>query len=64
MKIDTDDTKPIKMRPYGTPLKNREVFDKALEEMLEAKVLRSNSPWSFLQTETNYLGFVIDENGI
>ena len=48
MKIDTGDTKPIKMRPYRTPLKNREVIDKALEEMLEAKVIRrSNSPWSF-----------------
>ena len=48
MKIDTGDAKPIKMRPYRTPLKNREVIDKALEEMLEAKVIRrSNSPWSF-----------------
>ena len=47
MKIDTGETKPIKMRPYRTPLKNREVIDKALEEMLEAKVIRSNSPWPF-----------------
>ena len=36
------------MRPYHTPLNNRYVIDKALEEMLEAKVIRrSNSPCSF-----------------
>ena len=36
------------MRPYHTPLNNREVIDKALEAILEAKVIRrSNSPWSF-----------------
>ena len=36
------------MRPYHTPLNYREVIDKALEEMIEAKVIRrSNSPWSF-----------------
>ena len=48
MKIDTGDTKPIKMRPYRTPLKNRSVIEKALDEMLDAEVIRrSNSPWSF-----------------
>ena len=36
------------MRPYHTSLNYREVIDKALEEMIEAKVIRrSNSPWSF-----------------
>ena len=35
------------MRPYRTPIKNREVIDKALEEMSEV-IRRSNSPWSFL----------------
>ena len=48
MKIDTGDTKPIKLRPYRTPIKNREVIDKAVDEMLDAEVIRrSNSPWSF-----------------
>ena len=48
MKIDTGSTKPIKLRPYRTPIKNREVIDKAVDEMLDADVVRrSNSPWSF-----------------
>ena len=48
MRIDTGDTKPIKLRPYRTPIKNREVIDKAVDEMLDAEVIRrSNSPWSF-----------------
>ena len=48
MKIDTQDEQLIKQRPYRTPLKSREVVDKAIDEMLEAKVIhRSNSPWSF-----------------
>ena len=48
MTIDTGDTKPIKLRPYRTPIKNREVIDKAVDEMLDADVIRrSNSPWSF-----------------
>ena len=48
MKIDTEKNDPIKMRPYRTPLKNREVIDKAIDEMLDANVIRrSRSPWSF-----------------
>ena len=48
MKIDTGKNDPIKMRPYRTPLKNREVIDKAIDEMLDANVIRrSRSPWSF-----------------
>lgn len=48
MKVDTGSTKPIKLRPYRTPIKNREVIAKAVDEMLDAKVIRrSNSPWSF-----------------
>ena len=36
------------MRPYRTPIKNREVIDKAINEMLDADVIiRSRSPWSF-----------------
>ena len=46
--IDTGDAKPIKLRPYRTPLNNRKILDNALDEMLEAKIIeRSNSPWSF-----------------
>ena len=48
MKIDTGKNDPIKMRPYRTPLKNREVIDKAINEMLDANVIRrSRLPWSF-----------------
>ena len=36
------------MRPYWTPIKNRKVIDKAVDEMLDADVIRrSRSPWSF-----------------
>ena len=48
MEVDVGDQKPIKMRPYRTPLKNREVIDKAVDEMLDANIIkRSRSPWSF-----------------
>ena len=48
MQIDTGNKEPIKMRPYRTPIKNREVIDKAVNEMLEADIIRrSRSPWSF-----------------
>ena len=48
MHIDVDNNQPIKMRPYRTPIKNREVIDKAVDEMLDADVIRrSRSPWSF-----------------
>ena len=39
---------PIKMRPYRTPIKNREVVDQAIDEMLDTGVInRSRSPWPF-----------------
>ena len=47
LNVNTGNTKPNKMRPYRTPIKNREVIDKALEEMSEV-IRRSNSPLSFL----------------
>ena len=48
MHIDVGVNQPIKMRPYRTPIKNREVIDKAIDEMLDADVIRrSRSPWSF-----------------
>ena len=48
MQIDIGNNLPIKMKPYRTPTKNREVIDKAINEMLDAVVIRrSRSPWSF-----------------
>ena len=48
MQIDIGNNVPIKMKPYRTPIKNREVIDKAINEMLDADVIkRSRSPWSF-----------------
>ena len=39
MQIDVGNNDPIKMRPYRTPMKNREVIDKAIDEMLDADVI-------------------------
>ena len=48
MQINVGNNDPIKMRPYRTPMKNREVIDKAIDEMLNADVIkRSRPPWSF-----------------
>ena len=48
MKIDTGNASPIKQKPYRTQLKNREVIDMAIDQMLEAKIIdRSTSPWIF-----------------
>ena len=48
MQIDIGKNVAIKMKPYRTPIKNREVIDKAINEMLDADVIkRSRSPWSF-----------------
>ena len=48
MKINTGDHPPIKLRSYRTPLNNRKVRDKAIDEMIDAKIIeRSKSPWSF-----------------
>ena len=48
MQIDVGNSKPIRMKPYRTPIKIREVVDKAIDEMLYADVIkRSRSPWSF-----------------
>ena len=44
MKIDT----PIKLRPYRTPIQNRQVIEKTIDEMMGANIVRrSKSPWSF-----------------
>ena len=48
MKIDTGEHPPIKMKPYRTPRNKRTVIDNAVDEMLEAGIIRrSRSPWSF-----------------
>ena len=48
MQIDVGNNEPVKMRPYRTPIKNREVIDKAIDDMLDSEVIRrSKSPWSF-----------------
>ena len=39
MQIDIGNNVPIKMKPYRTPIKNREVIDKAINEMLDADVI-------------------------
>ena len=48
MKIDTGDNPPIKLKSYKTPLNNRKVVENAVQEMMQAGVIRkSRSPWSF-----------------
>ena len=48
MQIEIGNNEPIKMRPYRTPIKNREVIDKAIDDMLDSEVIRrSKSPLSF-----------------
>ena len=48
MKIDTGDHEPIKKQPYRTPLRQRKLVDDAIDEMLDAGIVkRSRSPWGF-----------------
>ena len=48
MKIDTQGHSSIKLKPYRAQLNNRKVIEKAVDEMLEAKITsRSRSDWSF-----------------
>ena len=48
MKQDTGEQQPIRMRPYRTALKQRNVVDEAIDGMLEANIITtSKSPWSF-----------------
>ena len=51
MQIDIGNNVPLKRKPYRTPIKqikNREFIDKAINEMLNADVIRrSRSNWSF-----------------
>ena len=48
MRIDYQGHRPLKNIPYRTLLNKRNIVDKAIDEMLEAKVIEiSQSPWSF-----------------
>ncbi len=48
MKIDTRDEIPIRQRPYRTPINQRPVVERAIQDMIDAKIIRpSKSPWSF-----------------
>ena len=47
-KIDTGDAPPIRLRPYRIPLKNQPIVNRAVDEMLEAGIIRrSHSQYSF-----------------
>ena len=46
--IDTGDARPINVRPYRTPLHQRQFVSDAVEEMLAANLIqRTSSPWNF-----------------
>ena len=48
MKLDTGEHPPLKIKQYKTPLNKRAVIDNAVDEMLEAGIIRrSRSPLSF-----------------
>ncbi|CAC5398015.1 unnamed protein product [Mytilus coruscus] len=47
MEIETGNHPPIKLKPYKTPLHKRQIVDQAIDEMLDAGVIRrSKSAWS------------------
>ena len=48
IKIDTGDHPPIRLKPYRTPLNQRPIVEKTIDNMLKAGVIRpSTSSWSF-----------------
>lgn len=48
MQIDVGNNEQTKKRSYRTPIKNREVIDKAVDEMVDSDIIcKSRSPWSF-----------------
>ena len=64
-KLDTGDHHPIKLKPYRTPIQNREVIEKAVDEMLDANVIIwSKFPWSFpvviVDKKDGSKGFCVD----
>ncbi|VDI78111.1 Hypothetical predicted protein, partial [Mytilus galloprovincialis] len=47
MTIDTGNNPPIRLKPYRAPLNQREIIDRTIEELLEAKIIRkSRSAWA------------------
>ena len=44
MQIDVGNNEPIKMRPYRTPMKNRELIDNTIDGMFYADVTRRYRP--------------------
>ena len=48
MKLDTGEQKPIRMRPYRTALKQRNVVDEAIDGMLEANIITKETVPSFM----------------
>jgi hypothetical protein len=45
--VDTGDAKPIKQRPYVTPVKYREWVNKEIQILLKSGLIEpSNSPWA------------------
>ena len=44
MQTDVENNESIKMKTYRTPIKNREVIDKEINEMLDADVIRRSFP--------------------
>lgn len=48
MRINTGNHPPIRLKPYRTALRQREVVDQAVDDMLAANIIKpSKSPWSF-----------------
>ncbi|UYV71114.1 hypothetical protein LAZ67_8001791, partial [Cordylochernes scorpioides] len=48
-RIDTEDAKPIKHKPYRVSAKERDIIKEQIDEMLTEGIIRpSSSPWSFL----------------
>ncbi|UYV60745.1 hypothetical protein LAZ67_1002098, partial [Cordylochernes scorpioides] len=47
-RIDTEDVKPIKHKPYRVSVKDRDIIKEQIDEMLTEGIIRpSSSPWSF-----------------
>ncbi|CAG2255163.1 unnamed protein product [Mytilus edulis] len=42
MTIDTGNNPPIRLKPYRAPLNQREIIDRTIEELLEAKIIRKS----------------------
>lgn len=46
-KIDTGDTKPIKLPPRRLPISQRDIAEREIESMLQKEVIKpSKSPWA------------------